>query len=187
VERLADAAGAFATRGYTLSDARGDYGNVLLTRHEPGRVALLDLTVEGNEPRGAIAATIDPGGRPLRIVATHLGLRARERRAQAERLTAWLAEQETEHATILLGDVNEWRPRAATLRILEHQLGRAPRPATFPTRRPLFALDRVFAWPAPALEIVQVHRSPLARRASDHLPVVARVNLEPTRETPPPR
>jgi endonuclease/exonuclease/phosphatase family metal-dependent hydrolase len=183
VERLADAAGAFATRGYTLSDARGDYGNVLLTRRAPDRIERLDLTVEGNEPRGAIVATIEQAGRALRIVATHLGLRSRERRVQAEQLARWLAAQEPEHATVLLGDVNEWRPRAATLRILERQLGRAPRPATFPTRRPLFALDRVFARPGPSLDSVHVHRSPLARRASDHLPVVARINLEPPRAT----
>lgn len=187
VDRLAEATGAVATRGFTLSDAGGDYGNVLLTRREPGRVECLDLTVEGNEPRGAIVATIEQAGRALRIVATHLGLRARERRVQAELLARWLAAQEPEHATVLLGDVNEWRPRAATLRILERQLGRAPGPATFPTRRPLFALDRVFAWPRPSLESVQVHRSALARRASDHLPVVAHVNLESPREIPPTR
>ena len=44
---------------------------------------------------------------------------------------------------------------------------------SFPSRWPLFALDRVWARPRPALLALKAHRSALAERASDHLPVKA--------------
>ena len=48
-----------------------------------------------------------------------------------------------------------------------------PAPATFPARWPVLALDRIWVRPRRRLERVFVHRSPTARVASDHLPVVA--------------
>jgi endonuclease/exonuclease/phosphatase family metal-dependent hydrolase len=52
-------------------------------------------------------------------------------------------------------------------------LGRSMAERSFPSRWPLFALDRVWARPRPALLALKAHRSPLAERASDHLPVKA--------------
>jgi endonuclease/exonuclease/phosphatase family metal-dependent hydrolase len=53
------------------------------------------------------------------------------------------------------------------------------RPKSFPARFPLLALDRVWAGPCAAVADVRAHRSALALVASDHLPVVAR--LDPAR------
>jgi hypothetical protein len=44
---------------------------------------------------------------------------------------------------------------------------------SFPSRWPLLALDRVWVRPRPSLLALKAHRSPLAAKASDHLPVKA--------------
>jgi endonuclease/exonuclease/phosphatase family metal-dependent hydrolase len=42
---------------------------------------------------------------------------------------------------------------------------------------PVLALDRILAWPQPLVTGIEVHDSPLARVASDHLPLTARLHL----------
>jgi endonuclease/exonuclease/phosphatase family metal-dependent hydrolase len=48
-----------------------------------------------------------------------------------------------------------------------------PSPRTWPSLFPFLALDRIFVSPAVEVESVFSPRDPLARIASDHLPVVA--------------
>ena len=80
--------------------------------------------------------------------------------------------------TILLGDLNEWRRRGrSALRGLEPMFGVAPPILSFPSRRPIFALDRILGWPDGFIADLAVHDSPLARQSSDHLPLTARANL----------
>jgi endonuclease/exonuclease/phosphatase family metal-dependent hydrolase len=49
----------------------------------------------------------------------------------------------------------------------------APARGWFPTWLPLFSLDRVWSRPRGSLRDFAVHRTPAARRASDHFPVKA--------------
>jgi endonuclease/exonuclease/phosphatase family metal-dependent hydrolase len=77
--------------------------------------------------------------------------------------------------TILLGDFNEWLAWGRPLRWIDRRFGRFPAPATFPSRRPLLALDRIWVDPADRLVSLQCHRHVPADRASDHLPLVAEV------------
>jgi endonuclease/exonuclease/phosphatase family metal-dependent hydrolase len=74
----------------------------------------------------------------------------------------------------VLGDVNEWLRGARSLRRLRAAFG-ARSVLSFPAQWPLLALDQILVQPAGALGRVWAHRSPLARIASDHLPVVATV------------
>jgi endonuclease/exonuclease/phosphatase family metal-dependent hydrolase len=60
--------------------------------------------------------------------------------------------------------------------VLEPTFGVAPSLLSFPSRRPMFALDRIFGWPVGLVSHLAVHDSPLARRASDHLPLTAEVS-----------
>jgi endonuclease/exonuclease/phosphatase family metal-dependent hydrolase len=48
---------------------------------------------------------------------------------------------------------------------------------TFPSRFPLFALDRIWVHPRQSLARFHAHVSTAARTASDHLPVVAQLSL----------
>jgi endonuclease/exonuclease/phosphatase family metal-dependent hydrolase len=61
-----------------------------------------------------------------------------------------------------------------TLRWLVSHFEAAPAPRTFP-RAALFALDRIWISPRQRLLQVHVHRTALARVASDHLPLVAHI------------
>ncbi len=82
--------------------------------------------------------------------------------------------------TILLGDFNEWRRSGrSSLDVLEPTFGVAPSILSFPSRRPVFALDRIFGWPAGLVSNIAVHDTSLARKASDHLPLTATVTLAP--------
>jgi endonuclease/exonuclease/phosphatase family metal-dependent hydrolase len=78
---------------------------------------------------------------------------------------------------VLAGDLNEWFLWGRPLRWLHAHFEETPAPATFPARLPLLALDRVWTSPRSMLRRLAVHRSPLARRASDHLPLVADLEL----------
>ena len=172
LEYLRDACRLHAIPGPTLLTARGDYGNAILTRFHVKEVRRVDLSFPRREPRGALDVELDCDGRPLRVVATHLGLRPAERRAQIKRLL-----REVEGAgstpTVLIGDVNEWFLWGRPLRWLHGHFRRTPAPATFPSGAPFIALDRVWVKPRRALRHVAVHASALSRMASDHLPLTA--------------
>lgn len=181
---LADATGLHAIPGHTLYRHDGHYGNALLTNAPILVVHPFDLSIPGREPRGGIDAKIDIAGEKLRVIVTHLGLWPLERRLQVKRLLPLLA-KEPSRFILLLGDLNEWQPRARSLRWLHAYFGEAPAPRTFPTRLPLFALDRIWAKPREALLRVNVVASPLARLASDHLPVTAAIRVTPERGSAP--
>lgn len=173
--------GLHAIPGPTLVRDDGDYGNALLTRYPPVSVRHIDLSVKGCEPRGAIDAqlecnAIESGTFALRVIATHLGLRPGERRWQVRRLLTALAEAPAQ-PTVLLGDVNEWFLWGRPLRWLHAYFERTPHVSTFPSRLPFLALDRIWTSPRAHLVAVTSHRSPLARLASDHLPLLARMRL----------
>ena len=80
-------------------------------------------------------------------------------------------------ATVLLGDLNEWFLWGRPLRWLHARFGHAPAPPSFPARRPLLALDRIWVEPRPILRELRAHASPLARVASDHVPLRAVLEL----------
>ncbi|HZS83264.1 MAG TPA: endonuclease/exonuclease/phosphatase family protein [Stellaceae bacterium] len=177
---LAEATGLRAVFAAQRSDHRGRMGNAILTRFPVLAVRHIDLSVEGYERRGALDVDLDAGGRLLRVVATHLGLRGKERQVQTRRLLAALAAEGGRvnggsEATLMMGDLNEWRGRRGGIRALDRAFGRAPAPRTFPSWCPILPLDRIYVAPPAELLQFDVHRSPLARLASDHLPLRARL------------
>jgi endonuclease/exonuclease/phosphatase family metal-dependent hydrolase len=162
--------------GPTRSRDGVDYGNALLSRFPIVVSSRLDLAVHVHEPRGAIDATIVVTGRQLRVLSTHLGLRPYERRAQVRRLLAAI-DAAAATPVVLMGDVNEWFLWGRPLRWLHADFHPRPAPATFPSRLPIFALDRIWVRPADLLRRISPHRSALSRIASDHLPLVAEIFL----------
>jgi endonuclease/exonuclease/phosphatase family metal-dependent hydrolase len=178
MDYLAGVTGYTAIPGPTLHEAGGQYGNVLLSAHPVAAVRAIDLTVPGLEPRGAIDADIALPDHMLRVVATHLGLRAGERRRQVAHLLEVLGGDPRE-PTVLLGDFNEWLPWARSLRHLRTAFTEAGTPASFRAGFPLLALDRIFARPRGCLSRTRAVRASPARTASDHLPLLARYHLPP--------
>jgi endonuclease/exonuclease/phosphatase family metal-dependent hydrolase len=176
---LADMLACTAVPGPNIKGRRGKFGNALLTRWPVRAVCRPDLTVRHYEPRGAILAELEVAGRPLRVVVTHLGLNAAERRLQVRHLLVALAEADSDIPTIIMGDFNEWRPTRGALRAIDRRYGISLMPRTFPSRLPLLPLDRIWAWPGAGLKRLSVYATPLSRTTSDHLPLRAEVAWEP--------
>jgi endonuclease/exonuclease/phosphatase family metal-dependent hydrolase len=177
---LGVATGCRVVTGTGVCQPRLRFGNAILSRFPVLAARLIDLTVAGHEPRGAIDADLLIGERVLRVIATHLGLHAAERRQQANQLTAALGEpvpanRREAHAVLLMGDLNEWRGRRGAIRSLDRSFGPSATAPTFPSWMPVLALDRIYADGPAVLRDVGVYRSPLARLASDHLPLVGRL------------
>jgi endonuclease/exonuclease/phosphatase family metal-dependent hydrolase len=178
LEALAAAHGYTAVPAPIRTTADGYLGNGLLVRGRVVGARAIDLSRPRREPRGALDALVECRGRLLRVVVAHLGLWPGERRSQVAQLLHALGEGGP-HPTVVLGDFNEWRPRARVLRRLAARLGAAPALATFPSRRPVLKLDRIWVDPRAALRALGVHRSALASLASDHLPIWAVLELAP--------
>jgi endonuclease/exonuclease/phosphatase family metal-dependent hydrolase len=158
---------------------RGDgvrHGNVVLSRLPIAAGRRICLDFETREPRTAVDLRLRTAGQPLRIVATHLGLRPTERRFQV-RLILHHVEGDERSVTVLLGDFNEWFLAGRPLRWLHRRFGPSRAIATFPSWLPVFALDRVWVSPKGALQRCRAHSSLLTRVASDHLPVVAELDV----------
>jgi endonuclease/exonuclease/phosphatase family metal-dependent hydrolase len=174
---LAAETGTHAVAGPRLTGQRGRFGNAILTRLPVLAIRHIDLSIAGCEPRGALDVDLDFGGRVLRVVATHFGLRGGERRLQTRMLLAALAGNGGAGGddVLMMGDLNEWRGRRGGIPALDRELGRSPAPRTFPSWCPILALDRIYAAPPARMLEFGVHRSPLSRLASDHLPLRARL------------
>jgi endonuclease/exonuclease/phosphatase family metal-dependent hydrolase len=162
-----------ALAGHTLVRREGHFGNALLTRRPVLAVRRHVLSFGSREPRGALDVDLDVAGRAVRVIVTHLGLLPSERRFQVKRLLRLLHDTPPEQTVLVLGDINEWLPLGRPLRWLHGLLGQAPAERSFPSRLPMFALDRVWVRPRHTLLAFGAHRSSLARLASDHLPVKA--------------
>lgn len=172
---------AFAvTRQHRL----GQLGNAILSRYPITAISVLDISYSRIERRGALAAYIGEEHEGLGVVATHLSLVDRTRHRQVQSLLEHPALNSG--PAVLMGDMNAWR-KCKGSQALEASLGlhhNRDWPATFPAGRPMLALDRIYTRQAEVLEVRQ-HDSPAARRASDHLPIVADVRVGKREEADP--
>lgn len=163
-----------AAEARTIRDSDGDYGHALMARWELEQVEHLDLAVRRREPRMAISSKVlTPGGR-VHVVATHLGLSARERRIQVRTIASHVNSTGVGPA-IVVGDFNEWRRRGVATRALCPPFEVAAGLPSFPSRRPVLPLDRI--WCRPPLELDKARVDTTARHQSDHLPVIAELKL----------
>lgn len=157
--------------------SHGWRGNLVLFRN--GTVdGVQQLVLPGAEPRGAVIVDLTLAAGPLRIIAVHLGLLHRSRMRQVRAiLTA--AEAGDARPAVLMGDFNEWRlGRRSSLQALDPSFGPLEGAvASFPTRFPVWSLDRILAKPQDLVSHIEVHDTPLAQFASDHLPVKAAIRL----------
>lgn len=157
--------------------SHGWCGNLLLVRD--GTVTgSRQIALFGGEPRGALVVDIEFSAGPLRVVAAHLGLLRRSRMRQVKALLS-AAKADDGYPTLLMGDLNEWRlGKRSSLRVLESSFGpiQAVVPS-FPAHFPVWPLDRIVANPHSMISRIELHDTPLARIASDHLPIKAVIKL----------
>jgi endonuclease/exonuclease/phosphatase family metal-dependent hydrolase len=159
----------------SIETADGEYGQMLISRWPLMNTEVHDISWPEREPRRAIRAEVETPAGPLRVIATHLGLSWRERGQQTHKLIELAGRDGV--TTVLLGDFNDWFWAGSVRRPLAEALPARTRHRTFPSILPLLRLDRVYCWPAGALTRSVVDRE--ARRASDHLAVIADVRVRP--------
>jgi len=138
------------------------------------------------EVRGAMWIRLKTPAGPVNLINTHLGLRAGERRLQIGKLLGdrWLGALDKEEPSVFCGDFNAGRRsyvyRQICKRFSDVQrlkgCPKSPRP-TFLSFYPIWCLDHIFVSDHFSLVQMEVPFTRLARRASDHLPVVAEVVL----------
>jgi len=166
------------------------YGDAILT-HLPERLVRAGALptvrgVPGLEPRGAQWVAIQVGERRLNVINTHLGLVPREQRRQAAMLVGpeWLGHPDCAAPCILAGDFNSapltapYRHVARRLRDAQRAPGLGRTVPTFPSGFPMLRIDHVFVSPGIRVTGVFAPFSPLARMASDHLPLIVDFELE---------
>jgi endonuclease/exonuclease/phosphatase family metal-dependent hydrolase len=169
------------------------FGNAVLSRVPIEAMRTYDLSVPGREPRCCIRADLALEATRLHVFSAHLGLGRRERRRQAAALLSAdiLRDAALAYPLVLVGDFNSLTRRSAVPRWLRRQLvdcalacrDIAP---TFPARFPVLRLDHVYVSSALAVRGARVIRTPQARRASDHLPVLVELELSAGAARPPP-
>ena len=154
----------------------GWHGNALLVKRDVGILHCAALELPTLEPRGAVIAELMIGDKPLRVVGMHLDLSGLWRKRQMRAILDAIARRPNRMPTVLMGDTNEWRTEAGCLREIEPEFHLAPTGASFHARHPVAALDRIIVHKDLNIEAAGVHMSPAARRASDHLPIWARIS-----------
>ncbi|MBX7249142.1 MAG: endonuclease/exonuclease/phosphatase family protein [Caulobacteraceae bacterium] len=160
------------------------YGDAILTSRPERLIKAGPLPtisgVPGLEPRGALWLAIEFDGVEVNVLNTHLGLVPREQRLQAAALTGkeWLGDPRCVDPVILVGDFNATavtRPYQQLLTALSdgQKAEGLPRAIpTFPSSFPVLRIDHVFVSSRVRVTRVQTPMFPLARVASDHLPLV---------------
>ena len=161
-------------------ESHGFLGSILFvsTRVKVETAAIVDLP--GHCHRGAVVLGIAVAGTRFRVVNTHLSL-GQPLRAVQMRVIGQHLRRGPAVPTVILGDLNEWRPWGG-LALSKVIVGRAfsgPVRATFPVAWPLLPLDRVLCDRPGAVRDVRVLDSPDIREASDHRPLRARVRIDP--------
>jgi endonuclease/exonuclease/phosphatase family metal-dependent hydrolase len=178
-EHLARELGMQLVTGITVHRAGGACGNAVLTGLPLQGADTFDLSVRTREARGGIRVDLGFQEHTIHVFNVHLGLRRHDRATQVK----WLVER---HALwdartgprIVIGDLNEWFPGRVGHALRSELTSLRPR-RTHPALLPLWALDRIYWDHALRVETLRVHRTRLARVASDHLPLVATLRVRP--------
>ncbi len=171
---LREAVGDHGHYAWSIITPDRHYGQMLASRHPIQSGKIHDITLDDHEPRRVIEAVIQSGKNSrVRVLATHLGLKIRERRHQIAILRR-LITSDRSLPLIVMGDFNNWlmeRRKTGLAGVMADRTGLR----TFPSRFPLLPLDRI--WSRPAGMISQARTYPEYRQASDHLPLTAEIQI----------
>ena len=160
----------------------GEHGNALLSRWPLGEIGHHDVSDHRFEQRGLLHVPVIWGGVEVHAIVAHLGLMHSGRVRQVERIADFMAaEVPAGERVVLAGDFNDWGEKLdAPMRemgLTRAELPGAALPRTFPSRVPVFSLDRIYTRGF-ACRSTLVPRGQAWARMSDHLPFVAELELD---------
>lgn len=155
----------------------GEHGNALLSRWPIGDIGHHDVSDHRFEQRGLLHVPVQWRGGILHAVVAHLGLTHSTRVRQVQRIADFI-ENKVPHnePLVLAGDFNDWGQKLdAPMRAMG--LARASSTGalanlTFPSRVPIFSLDRIYTRGF-CCNHSFVPRGKTWARMSDHLPLIA--------------
>lgn len=159
-------------------ESHGFLGTIMFVspRFSVDHADVIDLP--GHCHRGAISLELTDSDVPFRAISTHLSLSQPFRIAQMRILGQYLTRR-PKMQTIILGDLNEWRPWGG-FALSKQMLGDrflGPSIRSFPTRSPLLPLDRILTNVEGAITNPRAIDAPATELASDHRPLLADVAL----------
>ncbi len=163
----------------------GQYGNAILSRYPLIESTNIDVTLRFKKRRsvlhGVLRVRHDEVDRTVHVFNMHLGLARYERKRQVEMFLSSHPFAHLHHDTpvVVGGDLNDVYGGLGQLLAPSGFRGMERRPLTFPAWGPVRALDAIFVRGAMELQKLVRCDSALARRASDHRPLVAEVKLQP--------
>jgi endonuclease/exonuclease/phosphatase family metal-dependent hydrolase len=163
----------------------GSYGNAILSRFPLSDVEHIELTIPLKKRRRALVGRCHIAGRDGRtrslvVVNSHLGLAGFERNIQIRRIleSSLIRHMHHQTAVIVAGDMNDvWHGQGRRLFVPAGFQPATGAIRTFPAVMPLRALDRIYFRGRMRLHGAHASHTAVARRASDHLPLVAEFEL----------
>jgi endonuclease/exonuclease/phosphatase family metal-dependent hydrolase len=183
----AEEIGAALGMGWVMAPARQlrghHFGNAVLSCLPITAHFEHDLSWKTCEPRRLQRVDVSVDGATLHVYNVHLGTAILERRHQAERLAAIVADRRVVGPKIVLGDFNEWMRGLATRTLSEklHSVdlrNHLRRRRTYPGVFPILHLDHIYYEGRIEIANIELPRTRLALVASDHLPLVAEVKFQ---------
>jgi endonuclease/exonuclease/phosphatase family metal-dependent hydrolase len=161
----------------------GEHGNAMLSRWDVhDEIGHHDVSDHRFEQRGLLhARVLWNGSTTVHAICAHLGLMHSSRVRQVERLAKYIeAHIAPGDLLVVAGDFNDWGEKLdAPMRdigLMRAQCEGAPVLRTFPSRFPIFSLDRIYTRGLRCTGLT-VPRGNIWARMSDHLPLVAELEL----------
>jgi endonuclease/exonuclease/phosphatase family metal-dependent hydrolase len=183
----AEEIGAALGMGWVMAPARQlrghHFGNAVLSRHPIVNHIEHDMSWKTCEERRLQRVDVSVGGCTLHIYNVHLGTALLERRHQAQRLATIVSDRHIPGPKIVLGDFNEWMRGLATT-LLSEKLNAVDlrdflkRRRTYPGVFPILHLDHIYYAGKVKVVAIELPRTRTALVASDHLPLVATVEID---------
>jgi len=161
----------------------GEYGNAILSRHPIVETRNIDLSVGRRKRRSVLHAICrvrhDGFDRTLHVFDMHLGLSGGERKVQ---VGSFLASHPFRHLdqhtpVVVGGDLNDVWGGVRELLLAGGLRGVAHQPRTFPAWAPLRPLDSIYVRGDLELKELARGETELSRRASDHRPLIADMEI----------
>lgn len=185
VDRLAELTGLHHSTWFPNVTVRGGghYGNAVLSRYPIVQTSNVDLTVRLKKRRSVLHAELrvrhDEVDRIVHIFNMHLGLAEFERKIQLRRFLECDPFARLHHDTPIIvgGDLNDVYGGLWRLLSPAGFRGPARSPRTFPAWAPMRALDGLYVRGNVEVSALARAEAAVAKRASDHRPLWAELEL----------
>lgn len=183
-EFLAESIWPHFTYGKNAVYQEGHHGNAILSKYPVVFWENVNISTNDLERRGLLHVTIQtPFDNEVHLFNVHLDLRGKGRLSQVQQLIDRAGSHVNSNGRLIVaGDFNDWQANLSRFLRESHDLIEVYRSVngkyarTFPQWQPMLPLDRIYCRGF-RVQSAQVLKGPPWSRLSDHLPILARLNL----------